>query len=211
MRKSGSTLAWQLARSVLELAGLPQAQLPKPFFRDGKDYNRAWDLNDRVLDRLLEESRGQRIAVATHLGPNKLSVGKLFEALSMRDVLVQVVLRDPRDIAVAMLDERAKKTRSTDFDEVLGRVCANAARLRQWCALPSLKLFYDDYAFDRGSGPAAMAGQLGVTADADAVWELVDQRHTRLNVGRSGRYRTDLTQEQAAKVEAALPGLIRAV
>lgn len=79
------------------------------------------------------------------------------------------------------------------------------ASLRLWGAFASLKLRYDDFAFDLDGGPRLIAEALGVEVAPGDVRDLVSRRPTKKNVARPHRHTSDMSAGDLAKVEAAYP------
>jgi len=210
VRKSGSTLAAEMVRAVLELNGFPREVLPESLVRRS-DYNALDRWSDEAMARLVECTRGSAALVKTHGPPDPLTLAALFRHLELGDVKIHLVYRDPRDTVLSMLDERAKRGKSCALDEVIDRLRANVRKLRRWGAFPALRLCYDDFAFDRALGPQLLADDLGLSVDPDEVWRLVEQRHTRRNVARPHRHRTEMAPEVAAPIEAAVPDFLSLV
>jgi hypothetical protein len=214
VRKSGSTLAFQMARAVLELGGHPQVPLPDDLVKLGKPFNAIDRWNDDRLDRLVDAAQGTRLAIKTHGAPDQLSTGRLCDHLDAGEVRIHVVFRDPRDTVLSMLDEaRAKplKDKPRTVEEAISRLRAKLGKLRRWGAFSSLKLLYGDFAFDPAFGPELIGRDLGVAADPQAVWSIVNRSKTRKRVARPERYRAEMSEEDAARVAAAFPEYLRLV
>lgn len=220
VRKSGSTLACEMAKAVLELNGHPQVLLPDELLSPGRSreptgrVNFAGPWRDDLVARLIEAAQGQKIVVRTHAHPYKLTRARIADAMDAGEVKIHVVFRDLRGVVLSMLDEaRAEPTHSKarTVDEVIARLRPRLEKLRSWGSLPSVKLLYDDFAFDREHGPALIARDLGMTVDGEAVWDLVSGRFTRKNVARPERHTTEMAPADAARIEAAFPDYLEMV
>lgn len=211
--QSGSTLAFEMAKAVLELNGHPQAQLGDDLVEEGHRVNFVRDLTDERVVRLLDAAKEARIVLKTHRDPPPFAMPAVVDALQSGELRIHVVFRDPRDTIVSMMDQahRQRRLGNPQFREPQGlehavtRLGRQLPTLRRWGSLPSLKLQYERFAFDRSTGPKLIGDDLGVTAELDAVWEIVDSRFTQRNVARPGRYRTDLWPEETARIERAFP------
>jgi hypothetical protein len=143
----------------------------------------------------------------------------LFNALESGSLKIHVVFRDPRDTVLSMLDHGAKSragnkkilSEVVGVDEAISRLRSDLSALRHWGAFPSLKLLYDDFAFDPIRGPELMAHDLGVKVQPDKVWEILNSRHTKRNVARPQRYRSEMSPADAARVERAVPTYLHLV
>ena len=213
VRKSGSTLAFEMAKAVLELSGFPQEMLPDGVVEPDRKINIVRTWTDVRLARLLEATAGKKIVVKTHGSPDQLSVGALLGAIESRDVQIHVVYRDPRDAVLSMLDHGARSRENNrpnlrqivDVDDAIEALGPDVASLRRWGVFESLKLQYGRFAFDRVEGPRAMADALGVEVDPDEVWERLDGRPTKKNVARPNRHTTEMSPADAARIAAAFP------
>jgi hypothetical protein len=205
VRKSGSTLAFETAKAILELDGYPQTRLPDEFVKERPEVNQVDRWTDEVLMRLIEHTKDTKIVIRTHAAPNPLSIGRILGAVDAGDVRIHLVYRDPRDTFLSMLDERARKGKSCDADEITERLRRNLRNLRRWGSLPSLKLCYDDLAYDPSLAPRLIADDLGVTTDPAEVARVAGDRGTRKNVGRPHRYQTEMSPDDAVRIEQAFP------
>jgi hypothetical protein len=213
LEKSGSTLAFEMAKAVLELDGHPQPRLADGIVNPGPPINEVGPWTDEGLDRLVEHTTGQKIVVRTHHAPLPLGTERVVELVESGHVKIHVVYRDPRDLVVAILDDavdaRAQHLRRhSDIHTVQDAVLLLGARLpalRQWGAYPSLKLRYEDFAFDHTVGPQRIADDLGIVTDPDEVWRMVGERPTRKNVARRARYETELWPDEITRIEHAFP------
>jgi hypothetical protein len=214
VRKSGSTLAFQMAKAVLELGGHPQPRLPGDLVKPQRPFNAVPGWSEERLVRLVDASQGTRLVVKTHGPPDRFPTGLLCNYLGSGDVRIHVVYRDARDTVLSMLDEAAlkpDKDKARTVDEAIERLRLQLRKLRHWGSFPSLKLLYDDFAFDARRGPELIASDLGVAVDPNKVWKLVDERHTRKRVAQPARHRTEMSPEDADRVAAAFPDYQRLV
>ena len=214
IQKSGSTLAFEMARAVLELNGYAQPRLAEGIVNARPPgINMVGPWTDERLSRLVEATEGWKIVVKTHGSPQALSTSRVLDLVGSGDLKIHVVFRDPRDTVLSLLDAgvraRARKqayfSEIRTFDGTIAMLGARLQALRQWGSFPSLKLEYDDFAFDRVRGPQLIADDLGVHADPDEVWKIVDGRFTQRNVARPQRYKTELWPAEVARVEKAFP------
>jgi hypothetical protein len=215
INRSGSTLAFEMAKAVLELNGYPQQRLEDDLVTEGHHINFIRQWTDAKLARLLEATEGSCLVIKTHGGPFALSPAKVCEALDAGELLIHVVFRDPRDTIVSLLehDVHQRQRRSDDptwreirsVDAAIRRVGDRLEALRHWGSYPSLKLQYERFAFDRITGPQLIADDLGLPVDPDEVWEMMRDRFTQRNVGRTRRYKTDLWPAEITRIERAFP------
>ena len=213
LTKSGSTLAFEMAKAVLELNGHPQPLLPDDVITPGESVNFVRGWTDERLARMLEATAERRIVVKTHTGPFGISPGRVDEAITAGALKLHVVYRDPRDMIVSMLDHgvKSRRTGGVAFSEIetledaIARVGQQLYRLGAWGAHPSLKLQYERFAFHPTYGPQAIADDLGLPADPGEVWEIVNGRFTQRNEAVPERYKTALWPEETERIERAFP------
>jgi hypothetical protein len=219
MRKSGSTLGYRMAGAVLELSGFPQVQLPDGVVEPGKEINVVRFWSDGHLSRLLDASEGQRIVVKTHTAPGPVTLGVLFDAIEAGNVRINVIFRDPRDTVLSILDHAARSRASDEtpfknvftIDDAVRKICKGLTALWQWSAYPSLKLLYDDFAFDPVRGPMLIAEQLGVSVDPQQVWARLEGAPTKKNVAMAHRHRSQMAADDAARIASELPEYVELV
>jgi hypothetical protein len=214
VRKSGTTLAFEMAKAVLELNGHPQSTLPDHLTKPGHDVNEVGPLTDEWLSRVVECTQGRKIVVRTHSHPYALSTDRILDSLDAGEVKIHVVFRDPRDTVLSMFDDarsHPSKDKARTVDDAIERLRPRFRKLQRWGSFPSLKLLYDDFVFDRARGPQLIADDLGVTVDPDEVWRIVNHRWTRKNVALPHRYKTEMSPADAARIEAAFPEYLELV
>ncbi len=208
VRKSGTTLAFELARAVLELNGYPQARLPEPLLGRSKPYNAVDSWTEERLHRLVDATAGNIVVVKTHASCVAISTPTMLGLLASGQVKIQTVFRDPRDTVLSLLDEARRKPakdKARTVEEAIVRMRPRLDELRRWCVFPTLRLFYEQYAFDRSAGPRLIADDFGMLVDPHEVWRRTATRNTRKNVARPHRHRCDMSRADAQLVEAAFP------
>ena len=212
LEKSGSTLAFEMAKTVLELDGSPQRRLGDDLVDPEPGVNELGSWSDERLDALVEDTRDERIVVRTHGAATPLTPSKLLGHLAAGDVRVHVTYRDPRDIVLSMLDEGARGRASGrgrslgvgSVEEAVPILAGRLTNLRSWGSVPCLKLQYERFAFHPRRGPELIGQDLGVVVDPVAVWQLVNRRFTRKNVARRRRHEHEMSDDQRAHVETEL-------
>lgn len=212
---SGSTLAFEMARTILELNGFSQGRLDDQLLGSPeRNINFVGNWSDDRLRALIDATKGTRILIKTHGRPRTLAGEALLGHVDAGELGIHVVFRDPRGIVLSMLDagrmaRRAPTARAFSELRVLDDAIASLGRqlenLREWGSFPSLKLCYEDFADDPTAGPTMIAEDLGLPADAVEVWKCVNHRFTRKNVARPERYKTELSIDEIARVERAFP------
>lgn len=205
MTKSGSTLGFELARTALDMAGLKQVLLPDTI-RKTRKINFTQHLDDKAVLALegLADAMGYPIAIKTHTRPDP-GVVRLLET---GRASAHAIYRDPRDIALSMLDHgaRARAKGKPAFSEyhviedTIEPIKHQTNTLLAWLSLPNVRpLFYDDLAFDTQTTAALIADELGLDAQADVIQEVMTNRFTQLNVGIKDRHLLEMDGATSAR------------
>ena len=213
LMKSGSTLAYEMARTILELAGEPQEFLGEDLVMPWPQLNFVQEWNDESLTALLQATQGRRIVIKTHHSLAPVDASLIRSAVESGDMRVHVTYRDPRDIVLSMLDHGFRARTGTDLafrdtftvEDGMWLLAGQLLWIREWLALPSLKLRYEDVVADAAYAPTAIAGDLGVDVDLEEAWRIVSGRFTQQNEGLPERYKSDLWPDEIEKVERAFP------
>ncbi len=210
MTKTGSTLAFQLVRSALDLCGYPQDRLGLDVVDRSLRRNFVNHISERQLTELKQEAkkRGHIIVLKTHMRPDP-GVVKMIQS---GEAIAHAGYRDPRDMMLSMLDHAAKSRAEgeSNFAELIStkQVLVNIRHqfdsLTAWLRLPgTMPLCYDDVAFDTETTAKRLLSRLGLGFDAALLADIVqNQRFTQKNKGKSGRYRTEMAPETAAEIGA---------
>lgn len=209
MPKSGSTLAFELTRTMLELAGVPQDKLGGGVISTTADVNFVLELNGESFKALKEQTRSlaKPLVIKTH--------SKLFprvkNALASGAVLGHAVCRDPRDIALSMLDAaREGRAWGTGPDGPFRTVADTEKRLHAgirhflaWAETPNvMPIHYERLAFDTAAVAGEIATQLGIETDLERVIGIVTrEKFTQLNQGISQRWKTQMDPSDARRLE----------
>ena len=212
MGKSGSTLAFNLVREMLAAAGRAQPQLRSPGTSDG---NFVAALTWEVLGWVREEAEaaGGTVALKTHRRPF-LSVRRAIDA----DWLTgHAVCRDPRDIALSMVDATRKglgwgRYGGTGFaepEDTLPVIRNHVKRFEAWAALPGIvAVHYEMLAFDTETVATRIAAQLGLEVDIPRAVAAAKRHANQFNIGRSRRWETGMDPGLAAEIGAEFAGFI---
>ncbi|MEL6996932.1 MAG: hypothetical protein AAFP68_01620 [Pseudomonadota bacterium] len=139
----------------------------------------------------------------THADPTP----SLVEAVRSGTVWVQVHTRDPRDVALSMLDaahrddawgKTHKQEPLQDIDDAKVRLRRLIRRHTAWAELPgALCLNYEHTAFSTLDVARKIAGHMGLPASPLRDTLSAKRRFTQLNKGRSQRHLREMSPEQA--------------
>lgn len=217
IQKSGSTLAFELVKGVLQTAGFEQTFLRNERFKDGAPIPpSARNYIEGVTRQKIEELAAEigperRIAVKTHGMFADAMFPWLEEMQARRKLQVIVSWRDPRDVCLSLLDagERSRRIEAGAFtelktlDDAAEYVRRRIASYRKWATLRgALRLDYDTVAYEPDKAIDAMEKVLGVTGNrVMAKQHAFEEADTRKNKARRDRYRAEMTGEQQAELE----------
>ncbi len=219
--KSGSTLAFELVKGILESAGHPQPRLSDDVVNPGHGVNYIQPLDRRRMNQLIEAVGDRWIAVKTHAGFAD-PLFPLLEKMERKGQLrVIASYRDPREICLSLIDagvaSRAagKKEFSDvrDLDSAIPRVSEQILKFRKWGALRNtLRLDYDTVAFDTDIAIDRIEHSLGIVGDRDrAKHHAFAGAFTQKNRGERHRAHKELSPEQDAKLREAFAEVLENV
>jgi len=208
MTKTGSTLAFQLARSALDLCGFPQDGVQSDAAKADQNRNFVNHITDAQMEALKQEAkdRGYPIVLKTHQRPDPC----VRQAVMSGEAIAHACYRDPRDMALSMLDhaENARQNGRKPFSELhtLAQAFANIRSqhdtLTAWLRLPNvLPLYFEDIAFNTVETARRILKQLGLKLDPEMLAEVVHtQRFTQKNKAVRRRYPEEMDLELAANI-----------
>lgn len=202
MTKSGSTLAFELARSALELSGFPQPLLPEEATGTTRKINFAGHLDDGNVAALSETLRsiGHPVVIKTHTRPDPCVIGMIDRG----EAIIQACYRDPREMALSMIDHgnRSRAAGKPAFanietlDDAMRDISSQIDSLTQWLYRPNcLPLYYEDLAF-RGLGATRrILAQLQLEIPAGRVLNhVLRNRFIQLNLGIKKRFEGQMSE-----------------
>jgi len=216
MTKTGSTLAFELVRSALDLCGFPQDRVPLDVVRPGAKHNFVNHISEQQLDALKQEAKkcGYPIALKTHTRPDPCVVS----AIQNGEAIAHASYRDPRDMALSMLDHGAKaRAEGRDaFSELrsLAQVLQNIRHqhdsLTAWLRLPgTMPLYFEDTAFDTAKTARRILARLGLKLDPEVLADVVlTQRFTQKNKAQRQRYPTEMSAGDSEGIAGEFAPLI---
>ena len=221
MTKSGSTLAFELSKSILRQKGFVQRQLPDGVVAPGRKINFLVDLTVPALEACLAEVKADEIvAIKVHVAVSPPAADFVERQIAAGSMKIHVNLRDPREICLSLKDAGAQarargRGAFAEIESVADAAQAVSKQLgacKRWGAIPgALRLFYNDVAF----APRAAIGQ--ICADfgfaplpEDEVEAVLDatfnDAFTQKNKAVKDRYKSDLTAEENEMLLAKLEG-----
>jgi hypothetical protein len=208
MPKSGSTLAFELTRTMLEMAGESQQKISTPTIHSDTQINFVKVLDKPTLISLQQASatRSGPCAVKTHsrllpVAANQLRSGNL---------IGQAICRDPRDIALSMLDA-AREGRAwgtgpdgpfRNVEQTIPRIRAQVNNFLAWASCDNiLILHYEQVAFDTNAAAARIAAQLGIEVNLpEAIDKAINERFTQKNRATPQRWKNEMQPDDASRL-----------
>ena len=216
MTKTGSTLAFQLVRTALELCGFPQDRVPLDVVNPVLTRNFVNHISDRQMEDLKNEAkkRGYPIALKTHRRPDPCVV----KAIQSGEAIAHACYRDPRDMALSMLDhaQQSRETGGAEFSELtsLEQTFTNIRHqhdsLTAWLRLPGvMPLYFEDIAFDTVNTARRILDQLKLKLDPGVLADVVKtQRFTQKNKALRQRYPKEMDPSLSAAIAKEFAPLI---
>lgn len=197
MAKSGSTLAYRLARAVAGVDG-------------PDDYAQVIRPKELAALRARAETTGAPVLVKTHGGLWNC----VAEGLAEGWIIGHATCRDPRDITLSMLDAGARGDdwgRAT-VDAALETIRAHVEKFERWATAPGMvALAYEPLAFDTADAAKTIARQLGRRATARVATTAADVAHaggTNRNKALPRRHEAEMDPLIAARIGTEFAGFI---
>lgn len=216
MAKSGSTLGFHLVRLILEASGRPQPHLSAEAIPDHHEINFIDVIRPRHLEAMTDEIEALGVgpvAVKTHGGLWSC----VERGLDAGWIMGHAICRDPRDIALSMLDASRNRNAWGSIDgepirhveDALDYVRGHTEKFSKWASQRGIMpIHYEMLAFETETIAARICEQLGVDVDPRKVARAAKREMTQFNVGRSERWRTEMAPDVAARIEAEFAGFI---
>lgn len=212
MTRSGSTLAFETEKAILEKYGMPQEKIMIEGLENWiENYLPEKYLSDiNFLKKINEKTLSNFVVFKTHGAANE----KLLNFIRKFKIPVTISVRDPKDIVISLL-EISKKNRSINetgfiniisFKDALKNIEEDLWRLETWRTLieegiakviPYEEMIKDseiliEYLADITSKPKLLISD---------IREITNNRFTQFNVGVSGRGQKSLNQVEIFRVE----------
>jgi hypothetical protein len=216
--KSGSTLAFELIKGMLESVGHGQVRLPDGAINPGHRINYVQPLDRNRLSQLLEAVGDRWIAVKTHAGFPDVMLPQLERLQNQQRIQIVASYRDPRDICLSLIDagHRSRAEGKKEFSEVndletaIPRVSEQIVKFNKWAAIKgTLRLDYDLVAFSPDAAIDRIEQSLGFVCDrARAKEHAFEQAFTQMNKGQRSRAREEMSEEQYAELTRTFSSFI---
>lgn len=203
--KSASTFLYQLAEETFRAAGRKPASLPPPLRPSTSAVNYFDDIDPQLLDTVARAAGGLDVVLKTH---QRLHPG-VARRIEAGEVLACACVRDPREIALSMVDHGRKSAElgyleftecRTTFD-TFPSLDDQVRNFETWAARPAVEIFtYNEICFETAAVVRRLAAQIGVRIGAArALWPFLGKHLIiEFNKGAALRYREMPDDEQAA-------------
>jgi len=211
--KSGSTLAFQIARVAALFGGHSQRLLPAPLRTPGHKVNFQQVLDPELLERTAARAVGRVLVIKTHDTPGR-AWAAAYRALAGRGEAAAIVNhRDPRDICLSLCDAGrvARERGEAAFAEFVtladaaARVQDYLVELEGWRDLPRLlELLYEVCAFATRRAIEAVKTHLGLRSPTWLVrFHAGRIAFTHRNRAVPERHLAELSGDERASLDAA--------
>jgi len=219
--KSGSTLAFELVKGILETIGQPQIRLPGGVVSPLHALNFLTQINREKLEPLMDYVGDHWVAVKTHAQLPDSAFTYLEQMQSRGRLRVIASYRDPREICLSLADAGANArsrgakpfSKFVHSDDAVPSVLRQIANFRRWGALNgALRLSYDMVAFAPDSAVDRIEQHLGVESDRErAKCHAFAEALTQKNKAVRYRAKNEMTGEQYARLTEAFSEFIQNV
>lgn len=212
MEKGGTTYTYNLTKLLLAEAGYPYIHLSKELRGDkaGKEHpaNNLKEWSPEIVENLRanDPGDGQIVALRTH----NFAYAPLVDLLRSTGGKSHIAIRDPRDMALSLMDVSAKRialekvNRASivlgDFTTTFEKIQVNIDAVTSWRnETDCLVLYYEDTAFSPSISIAAMCKQLSLEVPEDRFESLAATAAAnpsgKLNVGMPMRHRREMSPQ----------------
>jgi hypothetical protein len=211
MTKSGSTLAFEFAKKILQRNGFEQRLLPVPHSEPGHNVNFVKKVTrEKINDLLLEVKDNEHIVLKTHSGIDKDTQKYLEECIQKKLLNVHVVYRDPREMCLSLLDH-GKKARKNgevpfsqiiDLDDAVTSVFREIHNFKMWSQIQGSLLFeYNDLAFKSEVCILEMSEQFKINPYLKWVKdEVLHKTFTQKNKAIYRRFELELSKSEQSQL-----------
>lgn len=218
MTKSASSFIYQLEERVFKLSNYDLVKIPHEIRGNKAAENYLGPITDDKIREVLDWLPKNAVTVIkTHGAPSQLAC----DLVEQGQAFASATYRDPRDIAVSMVDhgQRARAKGIADFanfhkpSDALSDIKHQLNRLNPWLNLSACQpLSYDLIRTSPEKVVQLILDQVGLKGvDISSVLEPFFQKNNIIhyNVGVSGRYHNFMSQEEVEKFNKELEAFIK--
>ena len=193
--KSASTFLYQIIEEIIRTDGCSPVRLGPPFCPHGSVENYIDPITAPILQTITERVNPRGVVLKTHSALPE-DVKELIEA---GQVLASAVIRDPREIALSMLDHGRRSRRwgqsafaeYHEIEDTLPSIDAQFERFLTWEGSSRVLVFtFNQVCFETRNTIGRIARQLSMKIDASSVLRPFKQRGGigQFNKGGALRY-----------------------
>lgn len=198
--KSGSTFCFEIIRTALEHAGCKQVKLEENDHRIKRRINFASHLSFEQIARIEERvfELGYPIVIKTHTRPDPA----IIDVINRGNASVVATHRDPRDMALSMLDHGARSRRDgkapfaeiKTLDDARKNIRGQFDSLAQWLYRKNaLAIYFNDLTREPYIAARHIFGHLGIEAPPRRVVDYVlENRFIQKNKGVQARFKSEM-------------------
>jgi len=174
MLKSASTMLYQLTEEALRAAGRRPLVLGPPLRPRFSTTNYFDQIDPALIARIQAEAAGRDVVLKTHQRPHP----DVAAMIASGQIMASASIRDPREIALSMIDHGARSRRwgIAEFSECAGpadclpSIDQQMESLAQWAAVPGVRVHgYNAICFGTARVVRDIAQQAGLQIDAAAI------------------------------------------
>jgi hypothetical protein len=206
--KSASTFLYQLTEETFRAAGRKIIRLGPPHRASDSVENYFNFINIDLLREIQDLAKERDVVLKTH-GPPLAEIAGL---VASGHVLASSSIRDPREIALSMIDHghRSRQWKSARFSEfvhvadTLNALDIQIGIFQSWAKIEGVKIFkYNDICYDSASVVAGIASQIGAEVDADKILSKFKSKTTigQFSKGKALRYSELSSEDQEIFLE----------
>lgn len=217
MTKCGSTLAFELARTALELSGFPQPIMPREAIGVNKHINFARHLTEKQVTCLEDYAYdlGHPIVIKTHTRPDP----PVIDLINRGKAVIHASYRDPREIILSMLDHgrKSRLARHNAFSEIatiddaIFNLHGQVDSFTQWLYRPNcLPIYYHDLAFRMPLMTKRILENIMIDMPMNKVKNhVLNRRFIQFNKGIKNRYQNEMDPTDQKRIRNEFPNLFR--
>jgi hypothetical protein len=215
MTKSGSTLSFELAKSILHESGFIQRRLPLTIIEPGHNVNFIGKVTIEKLKVLLAEvSDSEHIVVKTHSWLD-FPTQVFLESLVLKNkIKIHATYRDPREVCLSLIDHGIKsrnegvKPFSTIFnlDDAIKVTSRELENFQKWGAIKgSVIIKYDDVAFSTEKTISQLEQNYKLSLNSSQITTVknyvFNQAFTQKNKAIPKRYEQDMPKQDQDRIK----------
>lgn len=206
--KSASTFIYSITEEIFALAGRPVARLSKEIKGRNSPENYIDPITGDAVDAAGREIGSKDVVIKTHGAPD----ARVKQYVESGAMLASAIIRDPREIALALVDHGARSRRMgipdfAEFERPLQTTATIADQLRRftrWATIKGVEVFtYDQICFDTERSVQRLISQIGFDVSCKDVVQRFSDKYVirQYNKGVMNRFREMPLADQQVFIE----------